>query len=143
MEATQQCFGLITDWESFYANPYQDPNGVWTNGYGHTRTVTANTPTVTKEQALNMLKVDVQIAEAYVNSKFKNLRQCQFDAVVSLIFNIKIEKFNRTTLFSLLQNEPDSKYISGEWVEFRNAGGVYLRGLLRRRLDELRLYYSW
>ena len=134
-------FSIIEKWEKFRPKVYQDAVGKWTIGYGHTRTAFKGMPDITLGQAAILLRSDVQIAEAYVNRHFKNLRQCQFDAVVSLIFNI--ESLAGTHLFELLQTDPESKYVADEWIEFRNAGGKYLRGLMRRRLDELSLYFSW
>ena len=142
MKTSSAGIALIEKWEQFRAEPYRDTCGVFTQGFGHTRTVTANSQAITIKKARELLMQDIDIVEHYINSNFK-LRQCQFDALVSLLFNIGTGKFSRTKLFKLLKENPDSKYISDEWIEFRNAGEKYLRGLLRRRLDELQLYYSW
>lgn len=142
MKTSSAGIALIEKWEQFRAEPYRDTGGVLTQGFGHTRTVTANSQAITMKNARELLMQDIDIVEHYINSNFK-LRQCQFDALVSLLFNIGTGKFSRIKLFKNLKEKPDSKYISDEWIEFRNAGEKYLRGLLRRRLDELQLYYSW
>ena len=132
---------LIKKWEQFRSLPYRDSVGVFTIGYGHTRNVTANTPEITIQQAEAWLKSDVSTAESFINKTFLNLRQCQFDSLCSLLFNVG--SIADTKLYTLLLNSPDDKHIAGEWIEFRNAGGEYLRGLMRRRIDEISLYYSW
>ena len=116
---------------------------MWTIGYGHTHTATRNMQKITVDKAIILLKIDIYITESFVNYHFKNLRQCQFDALVSLLFNIGFGNFYGTNTKRLIENDPEDKYIAGQWIEFRNAGGKYLRGLMRRRLDELSLYYSW
>ena len=143
MKTTRDGFSIIEKWEQFRAEPYQDSVGVWTIGYGHTRTASREMGSVTKGMAITWLRQDVQFVEMYINHNFHDLRQCQFDALVSLLFNIGTKKFLSTNLAKLLKENPDSKHVADEWIEFRNAGGKYLRGLLRRRLDELSLYYSW
>ena len=135
-------FSLIKKWETFVGNAYQDSVGVWTIGYGHTRTAHSDA-TISIDVAIILLKQDVSIVEAYINLHFKELRQCQFDALVSLLYNIGTGSFLKTRLYAELKSNPDGKNVADEWIEFRNAGGKYLRGLMRRRIDELALYYSW
>lgn len=134
---------IIKTWETLRLKPYRDPTGKWTIGWGHTRMVDPNMPPITERQADDYLRTDVLIAEAFVNSYFPNLRQCQFDALVSLVFNIKVGAFKKTKLFEILRKDPDSRQVAYEWIEFSLSNGIYLRGLLRRRIEELRLYYSW
>ena len=136
-------FSIIEKWETFRSKPYQDSVGVWTIGYGHTRTVSIHSEPISVGEGIVLLRQDVKIVEDYINQHFPKLRQCQFDALSSLLFNIKIKDFRETRLYGFLLDDPDRKEIADEWIEFRNAGGKYLRGLMRRRLDELSLYYSW
>jgi len=144
MKASQKAFNLLEKWEEFRANPYQDSKGVWTYAYGHTRTVQYNTPPITRYEAEQLLKQDVSIVEEWINIHFKKLRQCQFDALVSLLFNIGGDnEFLKTTTAQYLKTDPDSRFVAYNWIEFTLSGGVYQRGLLRRRIDELELYYSW
>jgi len=132
---------LIKKWEEFISDPYQDAVGIWTIGFGHTKGVTEHTNPITLEQAGDLLRQDVWFVEKFINSNFE-LKQCQFDALVSFLFNIGTG-IKHTHLFHHLQTNPNSKHVADHWIEFRNAGGKYLRGLLRRRIDELALYYSW
>ena len=141
MKTSNAGISLIERWELFLSEPYQDAIGVWTIGFGHTRDVTENTLPITIEQARELLKQDVWYVEGFINNNL-NLKQCQFDALVSLLFNIGTG-IKSTHLYHYLETDPDSRRVADEWIEFRKAGGKYLRGLLRRRLDELLLYYSW
>lgn len=145
MKESINCINLIKKWENLSLIPYQDTKGVWTIGYGHTKGVTQYSTPITESGAVGLLKQDIAEARSSVNSIFayKSLRQCQYDALVSLIFNIGSGNFGRSNLIHVILSDKDSKYIADEWVEFRNGGGIYARGLLRRRLEELTLYYSW
>jgi lysozyme len=144
MKTSEAGYNLIKKWETCVLTPYQDSVGVWTIGYGHTNTATQAMQPITVAQAIVLLKEDIRIVEAFINLWIPGLRQCQFDALVALLFNIGASaKFRKTNLYNLLKKTPDDKHIADEWIEFRNAGGKYLRGLMRRRFDELSLYYSW
>ena len=137
-------FNLIKKWEQFRSKAYPDKKGVWTTGFGHTRTVTKDTPDINIGQAIALLKTDVKIVETYINYHFHNLRQCQFDALVSLLFNIGADdEFLKTKTAKFIKRNPDSRFVAYNWIEFTLSGNEPSRGLLRRRIDELSLYYNW
>jgi len=142
MKTSENGISLIKRWEQFRKFPYQDSAGVWTQGYGHTRTTTINSKPINESQATQLLKSDLEQVEAFINAYF-NLKQCQFDALASFLFNLGVNSLRNTHLHELLLSNPESKNIADEWIEFRNAGGEYLRGLMRRRIDEISMYYSW
>ena len=136
---------LIKQWEKFMPKAYQDSVGVWTQGYGHIRTVSRFSQPIDERTASALLKTDVQLFAEQLAPILKGieLRQCQYDAIVVLVYNIGSGAFRRSKLYQLMKVNPDDYAIADEWIEFRKAGGKYLRGLMRRRIDELALYYSW
>jgi len=90
-----------------------------------------------------MLKTDVKIVEVYINHHFKNLKQQQFDALVSLLYNIGADgKFLKTQTAHYLRTDPDSRFVAYNRIQFTLSGGKYVEGLLIRRLKELMLYYD-
>lgn len=121
---------------------YQDSVGIWTIGVGHTGWV-GNKPvakgmTITKEQSREILRVDLRRFEKTVNECVtKPLTQYQFDALVSLAFNIGEGAFRRSTLLKLL-NRGDYKGASEQFLVWRNAGGRPI--LLNRRKREKALF---
>jgi len=136
-------YALIEKWEQFREKAYQDSKGVWTIGYGHTRTAFPGA-TITRSDAIRLFKQDVEIVEHYINNHFPGLRQCQFDALVSLLFNIGADgDFLEKKTAHYLKTDPDSRFVAYNWIEFSLSGGKYYRGLLRRRIDELGVYYDW
>lgn len=142
--ASNICYNLIKSEELFSAKAYKKKGDRWTIGFGHTRTVTANTPDIDMGHAVLLLKEDVNVVEAYINYHFDNLKQCQFDALVSLLFNIGgDEKFLKTRTAHWLKKDPQDRHVAYNWIEFTLSSGGYQRGLLKRRIKELALYYSW
>lgn len=97
MKTSEKAYSLIRQFEGLRLMAYQCPAGVWTIGYGHTSGV-APGMVVTKEQAEEFLRQDISTAENIVNAECQSLRQCQFDAMVSFVFNIGGGNFRKSTL---------------------------------------------
>lgn len=88
---------------------YKDTVGVWTIGVGHTSAAGAPDVTpklaITKAESDAILSRDLESFEAGVNSAVKvPLNQDQFDALVSLAFNIGVGRFKKSTLVKRLNN---------------------------------------
>jgi lysozyme len=87
MEYSKTGLLLTVQFESCRLVAYQDSNGIWTCGWGHTFGVHAGT-TCTQEQADAWLLEDVQSAVGSVNRLVTApLTQNEFDAVVDFVFN--------------------------------------------------------
>ena len=131
---------LIKTFEGYRENAYLDPVGIWTIGYGHTGGVKEG-DTVTQEEADAFLQQDLKAAENTVNATGLKLSQLQFDALVSLVYNIGSGNFNSSTLLKLLkQSTKPRPELEKWWKVWNKAGGQTLKGLERRRLAEYTLY---
>ena len=97
---------------------------------------------ITKEHAKEFLSQDIARAENIVNAECLNLRQCQFDAIVSFVFNVGGGNFRKSTLLKKIKANPDDNSIMDEFLRWVYAKGVVLPGLQKRRLAEIRLYFS-
>ena len=141
MKASEKAYSLIRQFEGLRLTSYRCPAGVWTVGYGHTSGVVLGMK-ITKEQAEEFLKKDIETAENIVNAECLNLRQCQFDAIVSFVFNVGGGNFRKSTLLKKTKANPDDNSIMDEFLRWVYAKGVVLPGLQKRRLAEMRLYFS-
>ena len=139
MKASQNAYDIIKKYEGLRLEAYRCPAGVLTIGYGHTRGVTEGMK-ISSEQADIYLVTDITGAERYLDSLALSLNQNQFDALVSLIFNIGSGNFSRSTLLCKLKVNPLDPTIGDEFMRWVYAGGRILRGLQKRRADEVRLY---
>lgn len=141
---------LIKRFEGYRSKAYQDGAGIWTCGYGHTAGVTATT-TCTQSTATAWLRADVAIAEREVSrlitDQHVNLQQCQFDALVSLVFNIGTGAFRQSRLRRLIIADPYGSEIGTEWRKWCHitvAGRKQVSdGLLLRRESEVSHYFDW
>ena len=131
---------LIKTFEGYRDTAYLDPVGIWTVGYGHTQGVQKG-DTVTQEEADAFLQQDLKAAENTVNATGLKLSQLQFDALVSLVYNIGSGNFQNSTLLKLLkQSTKPRPELEKWWKVWNKAGGQTLKGLERRRAAEYTLY---
>ncbi len=141
MKASEKAYSLIRQFEGLRLTAYRCPAGVWTIGYGHTSGVVQGIA-ITKEQAEEFLRQDIATAEIIVSAECQNLRQCQFDAVVSFVFNVGGWNFRKSTLLKKIKANPDDNSIMDEFLRWVYSKGAILLGLQKRRLAEMRLYFS-
>lgn len=133
---------LIASFEGFSTRPYRDAVGVWTIGYGHTRGVYGNTRPISRTVALELLRSDARVAANAVRNGVKvKLNQCEFDALVSLTYNIGIGGFAESTVLRELNQ--GHRFRAGlAFLLWDKGGGRTLLGLSRRRRRERRLFRS-
>jgi lysozyme len=136
---------LIKKHEGLRLDAYRDIAGVWTIGYGHTKTAKPGMK-ITEPEAESLLRSDLADAERAVNQSVKvPLKQGQYDALVSFVFNLGGGALARSTLLRLL-NAGDA--LGGamtipQWCKASvNGQLVPVLGLLRRRAEELQLFLS-
>ena len=134
-------------WERFSAVPYDDnggrPGGFMTIGWGHKIRQGESFPRpITVAQADGIFFVDVSNAVRTVNRVVTvPLTQFQFDALVSLCFNIGQGRFMGSTLLKLL-NARDYAGAADQFPLWRKSEGEILPGLIRRRAEERDLFMT-
>ena len=132
---------MIKEFEGLRLKAYQCPGGVWTIGYGHTAGVKPGM-LISKAQAEEYLKADLIAFERYLNGLGLALNQNQFDALVSFIYNVGTGNFSSSTLLRKVRANPQDNSIMDEFLRWVYSKGRVLPGLQRRRLDEMKLYFS-
>ena len=135
---------LIRNFESLRLNAYDDGVGVWTIGYGTTKYPNGirvkKGDTCTLDQAKAYMQNDLKSFEQTVNNTVKvPLNQNQFDALVSLAYNIGSTAFKNSTLVRQL-NEGNYKAAANQFNVWVNAGGKRMQGLVNRRAAERTLF---
>jgi len=71
-----------------------------------------------------------------------SITQNQFDALVSLAYNIGVGNLKSSTLLKKVNNNPKDLAIQKEFMKWVNAGGKKLEGLIKRRTEEANLYFK-
>lgn len=139
MKVSDKGLALIKEFEGCKLTAYKDSVGVWTIGYGHTRSARQGM-TITQEQADELLAQDVaRHAIGVYKALQAKLEQHQFDAVVSLAFNVGVSAVRNSTLMKMI-NRGDVKLAAAQFDRWNKAGGKVLAGLVRRRAAERKMY---
>ena len=146
---TLDLFGykLIQQFEGLKLKAYQDSVGIWTIGYGNTTyldgTKVKKGDEITREQADLMFK---QTANKFALEVAKLIDVCltqnQFNALVSLAYNIGIGAFKGSTLLKKVNNNPNNPTIKDEFLKWKMADGKVIQGLLNRRIKESEVYFN-
>jgi len=143
---------FIAEHEGIEYNLYNDPAGHCTIGIGHLvhrgncdRSDASEQEFlggITRDQAFELLKSDVAIAEQAVNAYVTvPLTQAQFDALVSFTYNLGTGNFRNSDLLTKL-NTGDYDSVPVELNKWVYGGGKVLPGLVTRRSDEGTLFQS-
>lgn len=134
---------LIKSFEGFRDTASQLPGGRWTIGHGHVRTAREGL-TISEKDAEDLLILDLKpVEDAIATSVFAPLMQNQFDALVSLVFNISPAQFRES---DILRNLNSGDFLAAAngfdlWRRARLNGRVMVvDALVRRRAAEKSLF---
>ena len=141
MKTSSKGIALIKEFEGLRLKAYKCPGGVWTIGYGHTAGVKPGM-VISEAQAEEYLKADLIAFEKYLNGLGLALDQNQFDALISFIYNVGTGNFTSSTLLRKVRVNPQDNSIMDEFLSWVYSKGRVLPGLQRRRLAEMKLYFS-
>lgn len=147
MKTSKNGLSLIKSFEGFSSRPYLCPAGVWTIGYGSTRLadgspVTKSTPIVSEEDATKLLEGTLEAYERAVDAAVDvSINQNQFDALVSLCYNIGAGNLSKSTLVRVL-NLGNSIKAADEFLRWNKVKGKPIKGLTIRREAERKLFLT-
>ena len=153
MEISQSGIDLIEKWEGFFANAYDDGEGVWTVGYGTIRwdlkTPVKQGDTITREEAERQLRKECQRVEDAITRSIKvPLNSNEFSSLCSFGYNVGIgwitgEGHAQATFIKQLNKGNYAAVPAGllQFVRGANTGKAY-DGLLNRRKDEIKLWLT-
>lgn len=131
----------ISEREGVRLKRYRDSVGIWTIGTGHTAMAGPPDPnivkTITMAENDAILERDLAKFEAGVEQAIKRpMTQAQFDAMVSLAFNIGLGAFAKSSVVRRF-NAGDTAGAAAAFMLWVKAGGRVLPGLVKRRHSEV------
>ena len=143
MKTSQKGLTLIKKYEGFSDKEYICPAGKVTIGYGHVILPNEDFPVpMTRLEGELLLKKDLEPRESALNKFLKvKINQNQFDALISLIYNIGVENFKQSTLLKFINNKLFDK-IPDQFRRWKYINKVVSKGLLKRREEEIKLWLS-
>lgn len=138
MKTSERGRNKIKRFEAFRGTAYQDVVGVWTIGYGFTVGVREG-DTMTQAQADARLDAELVPYERAVEAAAGPCNQNQFDALVSLAWNIGIKGMSGSSAVKA-HRRGDFQAAARAFALWNKAGGKVWPGLTRRRAAEAALY---
>jgi lysozyme len=133
---------LVETFEGCRLVAYQDGNGIWTIGYGHTGPGVVEGLACTLAEAQAWLDQDLATADAAIARLVKMaLTQNQWDALVSLVYNIGAGNFAKSTVLREL-NQGNAVGASAAIAMWNKVAGQVSRGLATRRAAEQKLFMT-
>lgn len=146
MKISNNGISFLKKEEGLRLKAYQDQVGVWTIGHGNTYYENGQKvksgDQITEARAEELFRNKLKEFENAVNKTITaKVNQNQFDAMVSLCYNIGVGGFAKSTVAKLVNHNPENGAIKSAFEAWRNAGGKPI--LLNRRQREYRLYSSW
>lgn len=148
MKLNNSGYLLITEFEGFSAKPYLCSAKIPTIGYGNTyypdgKRVTMLDKEITRMQAFEMFKYIADKFASTVSKLVKTpLNQNQFNALVSLAYNIGTGNFASSTLLKKVNINHNDKTIELEFKKWNKVNKKEVAGLTRRRNYEANIYFS-
>lgn len=143
-DISENGYAIIREFEGFRNKAYKDTGGVWTIGYGTIKYPNGisvkSGDTCTQKQAEEWLKSDCKWVDACLDKMIKvSIRQNQFDALASFVYNIGETAFKNSTLLTLL-NKGDYIGAANQLDRWVNDNGKRIQGLVNRRAKEKQLF---
>lgn len=145
MKISDAGIALIKEFEGRELTAYPDPatgGDPWTIGVGHTGPDVHPGLTITEERAEELLRADLEKFERCVEAAVgEYVMQEEFDACVSLAFNIGCRNFQQSTLVRMIR-AGNMVGASNEFLRWDKAAGKVMAGLTRRRKAERELFLT-
>ena len=159
MKVSKAAIDMIKHHEGVRTKPYRCPALLWTVGVGHVIDPTHATVKYEERRnlpipegwnrVLTMDEVDRILSQDLGRFERGVVRLCPaavgnqgvFDALVSFAFNVGLGNLQRSSL-RMKTNRGEFEEAAEEFMKWTKAGGRVLPGLVKRRLDEQRLYLS-
>ena len=141
MTPSPACSALIKSFEQCRLRAYKPtPNDVWTCGWGSTGPDVGPTTVWTQAQADTRFDTSLaSFAAGVAHLLTGSTTQPQFDAMVSLAYNIGLGNFGPSTLLKM-HNAGDYAGAAAQFSRWNKQAGEVLAGLTRRRAAEAALY---
>lgn len=133
---------FIAKFEGCKLTSYRCSAGVWTIGFGHTKTAHEN-HAITFSQACSLFIDDIEehskeLQQIFTGYSFNDFQKA---ALLSFVFNLGMKNFKNSTLFKKIKyNSQNFSDIEKEWMRWNKVGKTVLYGLTQRRKQEYQLY---
>jgi lysozyme len=146
-ELSKEGLAEIIAYEAIILTPYLDSVGVKTVGIGSTKSDIPDLASwpwdrkVTVDEAVRMFRAHVVKYAQSVNKALKQeVTQYQFDALVSITYNIGTGGMAKSTFMKLVNAQAPASMVGKAFKSWNKGGGRVIQGLVNRRAKEAKLF---
>lgn len=150
LKPSHEAFNIIKQWESLRCKAYKalPTEKYYTIGYGHCNADVAENQVITPAQAEELLRADVGVYASKLARINPTLTQRQYDALISLIYNIGWCNFIHSMTGVLVAQLNTNNIVSPSSIARRitlwtRSGGKEILGLQRRRVFEANYFLGY
>lgn len=143
MKLNENGYKALHEREGLKLKPYLDTQGIPTIAMGNTfyengSKVKMSDPALSKIEAEHLAKIIADRFASKVNILVKsNVNQNQFNALVSLAYNIGLNGFENSTVLRLVNADPNNKKIQDAFMMWTKN-----KELIGRRKSEVNQYFK-
>jgi lysozyme len=138
---------LIEKFEGIKLTAYRCPSGVATIGIGST--YYENGKSVKMGDVITIARVH-QLYDFNINQIEKQLKNLvkveltknQKSALTSFLYNVGYGNFEKSKLLDMINKNPNDFRIQHEFMKWTTSKGRPMKGLRKRRIEELELYFT-
>jgi len=148
MNINKATIDLVKEFEGCKLTAYRDAVGVWTIGYGTTARaglgiIPTGGMTITQAEADQLLADGLNKFADQIRPMIEaDLNDNQFGACVSLAYNIGAHAFSTSSALKHINAGGDYAKAADSLLLWNKAGGKTLKGLVRRREAERKLFLT-
>ena len=141
MKISEKGKDFIKLWEGCRLVTYDDGGGVLTIGYGHTGKDVVPGKQITMWEAIELFDKDIEFFAKGVHNLLEyHQNQNQFDALVSLAYNIGLGNFKISHVLTDINNGKEARQVAKGFLNWKTINGKFVKGLYDRRVSEKRIY---
>jgi lysozyme len=138
---------LIQKWEGCKLEAYLCSAGVATIGWGSTLYANGTKvklgDKITQKEADDLFLITLkQYEDAVDRLVISKINSNQRSALISFCYNLGINALKNSTLLKKVNADPSNLSIKDEFMKWVKAGGKTIQGLVNRRNDEQKLYFT-
>jgi lysozyme len=138
---------LIKKWEGCRLTTYLCSAGVATIGWGSTLYANGTKvklgDKITQKEADDLFLITLKQYEDAVDRLVSSkINSNQRSALISFCYNLGINALKNSTLLKKVNADPSNLSIKDEFMKWTKASGKVIQGLINRRNDEQKLYFT-
>lgn len=114
--------------------------GEYYQGYGHSVSKNSKSEIWSEQKADSVLRNDLNKFINTINKLDSTIPENRKLLLAMICFNCKHKNFKNSRIFQLIQHDCPYKMVQKTYYDYCHVNGKFHKGLLKRRIDEFKIY---